>query len=248
MGIQTWEGLQKNSTNDETIEQAIARLIAVHEADSNSHLGVGESLQAHKNADVIDHPMDSVVPDKINSYQKFNFPVLLNSSVDIPDNCFVGSGAITFQVYQDTSNSGEGSVFLFNFDVSDYGYTDGDIVVDFRLVLSGSAGTKQGRYEFGFAGVELKSGYYRFLWYTTSWQYSSWFSDTLNWKKHFRVLYSKIDQTIYFYLNQEIIFSINVVAVFDGGLMGHFVFINRGSSNSATVYLDNVSYYIESTI
>lgn len=64
MGIQTWDSLQKNATDDETIEQAIARLIAVHEGDSNSHLGVGESLQAHKNADVIDHPQQSIVMDK----------------------------------------------------------------------------------------------------------------------------------------------------------------------------------------
>jgi hypothetical protein len=65
MPLQNWEGLQKSATDDETIEQAIARLIAVHEADATSHLGVGESLQAHKNADVIDHPAQSIVADKL---------------------------------------------------------------------------------------------------------------------------------------------------------------------------------------
>jgi hypothetical protein len=65
MTIQNWGSLQKSATDDETIEQAIARLIAVHEADSTSHLGVGESLQAHKNADIIDHPLGSVVGDKM---------------------------------------------------------------------------------------------------------------------------------------------------------------------------------------
>lgn len=64
MGLETWSGLQKSATDPETIEQAIARLIAVHEADPTSHLGVGESLQAHKNADVIDHPALSIVSDK----------------------------------------------------------------------------------------------------------------------------------------------------------------------------------------
>ena len=65
MALQNWEGLQKNATNDETIEQAIARLIAVHEGDGNSHLGANESLAAHKAADVIDHPAQSIVADKI---------------------------------------------------------------------------------------------------------------------------------------------------------------------------------------
>lgn len=64
MSQQTWDGLSKNATDDETIEQAIDRLIAVHESDSTSHLGVGESLQAHKNADVIDHPAFSILDDK----------------------------------------------------------------------------------------------------------------------------------------------------------------------------------------
>ncbi len=65
MGIQSWGSLQKSTEDDETIEQAIARLIAEHESDSESHLGVGESLEAHKTANVIDHPADSVVSDKI---------------------------------------------------------------------------------------------------------------------------------------------------------------------------------------
>lgn len=69
MGLQTWSGLQKSATDDETIEQAIARLIAVHEGDSTAHLGVGESLEAHKTADVLDHPQQSVVGDKLTAGQ-----------------------------------------------------------------------------------------------------------------------------------------------------------------------------------
>jgi len=60
----TWGLMQKSGVDSETIEQAIARLIAVHEADSTSHLGTGESLEAHKSADIIDHPAGSVPIDK----------------------------------------------------------------------------------------------------------------------------------------------------------------------------------------
>jgi hypothetical protein len=65
MPIENWGALQKSATDDETIEEAINRLIAVHEASATSHLGVGESMQNHKSADVIDHPLGSVVGDKI---------------------------------------------------------------------------------------------------------------------------------------------------------------------------------------
>jgi hypothetical protein len=66
---ETWGMEAKSAIDPETIEEAIARLIAVHEADSSSHLGSGESLEAHKSADVIDHPAYSVVADKISIQQ-----------------------------------------------------------------------------------------------------------------------------------------------------------------------------------
>jgi hypothetical protein len=65
MANPVWGLLQKSLTDSETVEQAIDRLIAVHEADEESHLGVGESLQSHKAAEIIDHLASSIVEDKI---------------------------------------------------------------------------------------------------------------------------------------------------------------------------------------
>jgi hypothetical protein len=78
MPLQNWEGLQKSATDPETIEQAIARLIGVHESDASAHLGPGESLEAHKNADVLDHPPGSVLGDKF-SNKEFVFHFLFDS-------------------------------------------------------------------------------------------------------------------------------------------------------------------------
>ena len=64
MTLTLWGLLEKSAVDNETIEGAINRLIAVHEADSTAHLGSGESLEAHKNADIIDHPASSVLGDK----------------------------------------------------------------------------------------------------------------------------------------------------------------------------------------
>lgn len=59
-----WGNLQKAQDDPETIEEAIERLILAHEEDPTAHLGDGESLQAHKSEEVIDHPAGSLVPDK----------------------------------------------------------------------------------------------------------------------------------------------------------------------------------------
>jgi len=65
MATINWYLLPKSQVDNETIEEAIARLIAEHEADEESHLGTGESLQSHKAAEIIDHLASSIVEDKL---------------------------------------------------------------------------------------------------------------------------------------------------------------------------------------
>ena len=64
MTLPLWGLLQKSQDDTSTIDEAIAAAIVEHEADPTAHLGEGESLQAHKSEDVIDHPPLSVVADK----------------------------------------------------------------------------------------------------------------------------------------------------------------------------------------
>lgn len=65
----TWGFLPKSQVDPETIEEAIARLIAEHEADPQAHLGSGEALETHRINEVIDHPAGSVVADKTSRSQ-----------------------------------------------------------------------------------------------------------------------------------------------------------------------------------
>lgn len=60
-----WGMLPKALDDDQTILEAVAALIAAHEADEEAHLGVGESLQSHRASEIIDHLAASVVQDKI---------------------------------------------------------------------------------------------------------------------------------------------------------------------------------------
>lgn len=65
MALPVWGNLTKSQIDDETIEEAIARLIQAHEDDPNAHIEVGESLQSHKAAAIIDHLISSIIADKI---------------------------------------------------------------------------------------------------------------------------------------------------------------------------------------
>lgn len=65
MGVLNWGDLTKNQEDSETIEQAVARLIAEHNADTEAHVAEGQSLQSHKAAEIIDHLAESIVTDKL---------------------------------------------------------------------------------------------------------------------------------------------------------------------------------------
>ena len=65
MADPNWGLLEKSQVDNETIEQAIDRLITVHEDDANAHIGAGKSLNTHKTQTTVDHPADSIIEDKI---------------------------------------------------------------------------------------------------------------------------------------------------------------------------------------
>ncbi len=71
MAEPVWGALQKSQIDNETIEQAIARIIQDHEDDANAHIEAGESLETHKAEDVVDHPQSSIVPDKLINKNKY---------------------------------------------------------------------------------------------------------------------------------------------------------------------------------
>ena len=67
MTVVTWGMLAKSLEDDETIEEAIDRLIAAHNEDEESHLDDGQSLQSHKASEIIDHVIASIVADKLSA-------------------------------------------------------------------------------------------------------------------------------------------------------------------------------------
>jgi len=61
----TWQELPKSQISSETIEVAIARILADHNTDPSAHAESGESIWTHKQQEIIDHLAESIVDDKI---------------------------------------------------------------------------------------------------------------------------------------------------------------------------------------
>ncbi len=65
MALPVWGNLAKSQVDEETVEEAIDRLIQAHKDDPDAHIETGQSLEAHKASEVIDHLADSIVDDKV---------------------------------------------------------------------------------------------------------------------------------------------------------------------------------------
>lgn len=104
MADPTWDALAKNQIDPELISEYVAAAIVAHESDPEAHLGAGESLEQHKTNDVIDHPAESILNDKL------HIPSRAYTAV-------VGSGALVdFEDIQDAidfvSGVGGGSIYI----------------------------------------------------------------------------------------------------------------------------------------
>jgi hypothetical protein len=86
----TWGQLAKSQTDPEKIEEAIARMIAEHDANPESHLGEGGSLKSHKMAEIIDHLVQSIVADKFSGKQ-----MMFRSSFESLDGWRITSGSVS---------------------------------------------------------------------------------------------------------------------------------------------------------
>jgi len=156
MVLPLWGLLQKSQDEATTISEAIASAIVAHEEDPTSHLGTGESLQAHKNDTVIDHPAQSVVLDKT-PYQ--NYEQFLNGlgeqSWSNEDGSW-GTNNDTIKsagLFSQSSFIGVGNLPHPTGD----DYPDSDLMYQFRLKLA-HGGNTDGSLVFGFTDDVLDGG------------------------------------------------------------------------------------------
>jgi len=156
MSLPLWGLLEKALGTAQTIDEAIAQAIVAHEEDPTSHLGAGESLQAHKSDSVIDHPAQSVVLDKTpyQDYSEFQQGIGLQ---DWSNEVGSWSSNIDTQVAADLFNQTEFQGLGFTTHASGANYPDRDLMYQFKLRLN-YFGPGDGAIEFGFTNDLITSG------------------------------------------------------------------------------------------
>ncbi len=213
MADPVWGNLGEAQDNPQTIDEAIAAAILVHEADSEAHTGTGESLETHKTQSVLDHPPASVVIDKLTAteeYHDINFDTLdawaksTNVYLETFADCRIYVDFDAPNQYLKADLDIPDLWLNYDYDIvfqTIFRYTDdhfSDVYMGFFNSLSSP--TAQPGFGFHIAGNVLKGRWY----YGGSAHETSAISVNFNGEFHvYRAFYNSLDTSVHFYVDGE---------------------------------------------
>jgi len=242
----TWGDMPKSQTEAQLITEYVAQEIATHEADPQAHMGADESIDIHRKNTILDHPTQSIVSDKFSSADRFIvYPLSLDYDSYYENYTYLYLGSLN-SIWENSPLTGDSLVQWVNYQISDMGWTNGDIVIDFQLSISGTSGTRQGEFNVLFAKIQVKNSYYRLGYFDTSWKYGSWITFTSHIADRWRIYYSSVDGVIYYFLNGTQIGYFTATPDFDSSDYMFNVLLNRGTSLQASLYFGGVQLGISS--
>ena len=221
MALPNWGQLQKAQDDSETIEQAVARLIAVHETAPTSHLGPGESLENHKTAEVIDHPERSIPTDKYSTSEVLVSFHPSNTDAWTTSGAFLsGTLAGAFMRNNTTDDSQSlvaGSIFEVPSDLTPYSFFILDFQFAFRrfdradpiVIGFGEFEDDGDSILFNFEDENVNGRIILNDVTTDTANLDIGYNNDDYFHAHARAVYDLNDQTITFYLNDDLIGTIS---------------------------------------
>ena len=139
----TWEHLPKNLLNNETIEQAIVRLITAHNQDNTAHMQAGGSIDIHRKESILDHKAGSVLADK-ETMSEYKFATTFES-LDLWD--VVGNvqhaGILGCRLYVENGEVDESSIYAMSPALGNFLNTYKDMVFQTIIKVDFSTGTSK---------------------------------------------------------------------------------------------------------
>lgn len=144
-----WEHLPKNAVENETIEQAIVRIVEQHNNDNTAHMATGQSIDVHRKESILDHKVGSVLADK-ETMSELKFYTTFES-LDMWD--VVGqvsnAGIMGCQLYVENGAVEQSSIEVLNVTLGNFLNTNKDMI--FQSLLDLDLGT--GAYELRFGQI-----------------------------------------------------------------------------------------------
>lgn len=144
-----WEHLPKNAVDNETIEQAIVRIVAQHNNDNTAHMATGQSIDVHRKESILDHKAGSVLADKETMSELKFYTTFESLDMWFITGYATNSGMIGCQLYVEDNEIEESSLEVSNLTLGNFLNTNKDMM--FQSLLDLDLGT--GAYEFRFGQI-----------------------------------------------------------------------------------------------
>ena len=243
----TWSNLPKSQTDNETIEQAIMRIVAQHETDNTSHMGIGESIDVHRKELVLDHAVGSVLLDK-ETMSEIKFYTTFESldMWDITGDVTIASniGAVLYLEHPFTTLSGLGVQPQIPINFRN---TNKDMLFQCLLRTDFDIYNYNGYFGFLFGNTSTSEGFgfqvrnkvlYTYIGIPPFSRSVSHSTIALNIDHIYRVQYIAGERTFYFYVDGVLIDSYILPITYnfedDGGPQVYFS-VNSGASGRALI-------------
>lgn len=237
--LPNWQSLQKSQDDPETIEEAISRIVAEHEADPEAHLGEGESLQQHKTFEILDHPAGSVVADKQSS-RDLTFDITF-STLDGWDHNDPYTTVSSLRLYMEVDSghaNGYASVTPFSEQTLDNVATG--LILQAPVWFQYGEGTTA-EMSWHLIGFKIENGRVRGwqLWDDTT---TPWYSVDMTKVHVLRAVYFNIENKVKYYVDGDLIGELDFVwEPGDNDMIMNF-YHNRGSGNDDIFYAQHAFF------
>lgn len=250
MADPVWGELNKSQDNSQKIEQRVAEMIATHEADPEAHMGPGESIENHRQNEIIDHPAFSIVADKFSPNQPL-FQTLFESidGWQLLGNHYNSLLVLRVGAYGDQV----GDSYVYNegieFAQSDDDYTILDNMYQLKFLFSNF--NNIGDIYFGMGVSDsVPTGYSKLCWKIIDNTIYSGFAgdDSIVWVSHgiigesqrhtVSVVSSREFQEVYFYLNGVLVRTESVVEMEEPFFTNYGVYFKKtgGTTNAQSKF------------
>lgn len=206
MSIETWGLMPKSQIDNETIEEAIHRIVAEHEHDPTSHMGENEAIEAHRKSEIIDHLAGSVLSDKF-SNQDFNIDFTFQSLDGLGTSGGADTDAMRARLYVESGVYNTSSIDFIPLEETRFSATEFSILMQFVGWFEW-ANTATHIVEFGRVGFQIENNRIRgktWLNASETITYSDWYTIDMTDIHVLRAQYFKLENVVRFYCDGVLI-------------------------------------------
>lgn len=247
-----WEHLPKSSIDNETVEEAIVRIVTAHNQDNTAHMQEGGSIDIHRKEGIIDHKAGSVLVDKETMSEVKFYTTFENMDTWNVVGQVTNAGSIGVSLYVENGAIDVSSIETLNLTLGNFLNTYKDMLFQTIIKIDQPTGTWKARfgqfypsftYNEGFGFIVENGVLKTFAGYDAHSHIASHNTISVAVPHVYRAQYIAGERKFYFYVDgvevDSYVFPTQYNMESDTGI---FIGASVGTASDYTLYCTSVTY------